>query len=418
MMAERVPSVRFASFTEPWEQRKFSEVFSFLRNNTLSRAELSDSEGETRDVHYGDILVKFGEVIDARRDELPRIASDALAGGLSCQPLSNGDVIIADTAEDEAVGKCSELRGCGDYPIVSGLHTMACRPEFEFAPGYLGYYMNSPAFHDQLLPLMQGIKVISVSKGAISDTEVCFPSLPEQKAIGASLTELDNLITLHQREHDRLLNVRSSLMQKMFPKVDEVAPSLRFSDYSEPWAAHKLGDLVTRYDQRVPTPTDDYVRLGVRSFARGTFLEKVSADQAIGETELRKVGVDNLIVNIVFAWEQAIAITSSEDTVALVSHRFPQFSFNEGQCPDFYRYALLDPRFKHHLWLASPSGAGRNKTLRIDEMLGYELLVPTEAEQRTIAAFFKNLDQSIETRQRECDALAHVKSALLQKMFV
>ena len=174
-------------------------MFSFLRNNTLSRAELSESEGKTRDVHYGDILVKFGEVIDARHDELPRIASDALAGGLSCQPLANGDVIIADTAEDEAVGKCSELRGCGDYPIVSGLHTMACRPELEFASGYLGYYMNSPAFHDQLLPLMQGIKVISVSKGAISDTYVRFPSLPEQKAIGALLTELDNLITLHQR---------------------------------------------------------------------------------------------------------------------------------------------------------------------------------------------------------------------------
>jgi len=194
-----VPRVRYWA-ERTWEQRKFSEVFSFLRNNTLSRAELSDSEGETRDVHYGDILVKFGEVIDVRRDELPRIASDALAGGLSCQPLSNGDVIIADTAEDEAVGKCSELRGCGDYPIVSGLHTMACRPEFEFAPGYLGYYMNSPAFHDQLLPLMQGVKVISVSKGAISDTDVRFPSLPEQKAIGASLIELDNLITLHQRK--------------------------------------------------------------------------------------------------------------------------------------------------------------------------------------------------------------------------
>ena len=212
----RFPELRFDGFTDPWEQRKFSEVFSFLRNNTLSRAELSDSEGETRDVHYGDILIKFGEVIDVRRDELPRIASDALAGRLSCQPLSNGDVIIADTAEDEAVGKCSELRGCSDYPIVSGLHTMACRPEFEFAPGYLGYYMNSPAFHDQLLPLMQGIKVISVSKGAISDTDVRFPSLPEQKAIGASLTELDNLITLHQRKLELLRNLKSACLDKMF----------------------------------------------------------------------------------------------------------------------------------------------------------------------------------------------------------
>ena len=158
-----------------WEQRKFSDVFDFLRNNTLSRAELSESEGHTLNIHYGDILVKFGEVIDANRDALPRIADDGLTERLSCHSLADGDVIIADTAEDEAVGKCSELRGCGSERIVSGLHTIACRPMDEFAQGYLGYYLNSPAFHNQLLPLMQGIKVISVSKGAISDTDVRFP---------------------------------------------------------------------------------------------------------------------------------------------------------------------------------------------------------------------------------------------------
>ncbi len=183
-----------------WEQRKFSDVFDFLRNNTLSRAELSESEGHTLNIHYGDILVKFGEVIDANRDALPRIADDGLTERLSCHSLADGDVIIADTAEDEAVGKCSELRGCGSERIVSGLHTIACRPMDEFAQGYLGYYLNSPAFHNQLLPLMQGIKVISVSKGAISDTGVRFPSLPEQHAIGQSLSSLVSLITLHQRE--------------------------------------------------------------------------------------------------------------------------------------------------------------------------------------------------------------------------
>ena len=195
-----VPEIRFAGFTDPWEQRKFSDVFDFLRNNTLSRAELSESEGHTLNIHYGDILVKFGEVIDATRDALPRIADDGLTERLSCHSLADGDVIIADTAEDAAVGKCSELRGCGSERIVSGLHTMACRPKDEFAQGYLGYYLNSPAFHNQLLPLMQGIKVISVSKGAISDTDVRFPSLPEQHAIGQSLSSLDSLITLHQRE--------------------------------------------------------------------------------------------------------------------------------------------------------------------------------------------------------------------------
>ena len=175
-------------------------MFDFLRNNTLSRAELSESEGHTLNIHYGDILVKFGEVIDANRDALPRIADDGLTERLSCHSLADGDVIIADTAEDEAVGKCSELRGCGSERIVSGLHTMACRPMDEFAQGYLGYYLNSPAFHNQLLPLMQGIKVVSVSKGAISDTDVRFPSFLEQHAIGQSLSSLDSLITLHQRE--------------------------------------------------------------------------------------------------------------------------------------------------------------------------------------------------------------------------
>lgn len=210
------PAVRFKGFADPWEQRKFSEVFAFLRNNTLSRAELSESEGRTLNVHYGDILVKFGEVIDVSQEALPRIADDNLAERLSCQSLADGDAIIADTAEDEAVGKCSELRGCGSEPVVSGLHTMACRPSFEFAPGYLGYYLNSPAFHNQLLPLMQGVKVISVSKSAISDTDVRFPSLAEQRAIGRSLTSLDNLITLHQRKLELLKNLKAALLEKMF----------------------------------------------------------------------------------------------------------------------------------------------------------------------------------------------------------
>ena len=175
-------------------------MFSFLRNNTLSRANLSDREGYTYNVHYGDILVKYQEVLDASRDVLPKISNDILASSLSCQPLSDGDVIFADTAEDEMVGKCSELRGCKDKSIVSGLHTMACRPILEFAPGYLGYYLNSPAFHNQLFPLMQGIKVISVSKSAIESTDVCFPKLAEQKVVGVFFHKLDTLITLHQRK--------------------------------------------------------------------------------------------------------------------------------------------------------------------------------------------------------------------------
>ena len=171
-----------------------------MRNNTLSRAELSEVKGTVFNIHYGDILVKFGEVLDANAEQLPRIADDSLALRLSCQQLANGDVVIADTAEDAAVGKCAELRGCDGKQIVSGLHTMACRPLFEFAAGYLGHCLNSPSFHAQLLPLMQGIKVVSVSKCAISDVTIRFPALSEQARIGSLFRKLDSLITLHQRE--------------------------------------------------------------------------------------------------------------------------------------------------------------------------------------------------------------------------
>ena len=211
-----VPEIRFAGFTDPWEQRKFSDVFSFMRNNTLSRAELSETEGSVYDIHYGDVLIKYGAVLDADADYLPRITDDLLAASLSCQHLEDGDVIIADTAEDETVGRCTELRGCGNKAIVSGLHTMACRPQFEFARGYLGYYLNSSSFHDQLLPLMQGIKVISVSKSAIGDTSVSFPSMEEQKRIGCTLMRLDDLITLHQRKFELLKNLKAACLDKMF----------------------------------------------------------------------------------------------------------------------------------------------------------------------------------------------------------
>ena len=85
-------------------------------------------------------------------------------------------------------------------PTISGLHTIPARPRFFFGTGYLGHYLNSDAYHRQLLPLMQGIKVISVSKAALQDTQVRFPGLSEQAAIGAALSEIDNLITLHQRK--------------------------------------------------------------------------------------------------------------------------------------------------------------------------------------------------------------------------
>ena len=199
------PEIRFKGFTDAWEQRKFDEVFDCtVPNNTLSRAELSYDEGTVLNVHYGDVLIKYGSVLDVQKDDIPRIplrCREDFNGAL----LQDGDVIIADTAEDETTGKACEIGNLQGSAIVSGLHTMVCRPRNRMALGYLGYYLNSNAYHHQLLPLMQGIKVLSLSRSNIQKTSVSYPiAVKEQQLIAYYFSQLDNLITLHQRKHLRL----------------------------------------------------------------------------------------------------------------------------------------------------------------------------------------------------------------------
>lgn len=197
----REPRCFLGSLAFSWEQRKFGEVFMSLQNNTLSRAELNDEFGAAQNIHYGDVLIKYDEILDVSKEPLSYIEKQSIADKFKTSYLQNGDVIIADTAEDETVGKCTEIEGLTDQKVISGLHTMPVRPNRKFASGFLGFYLNSTAYHDQLKPLMQGIKVTSISKGAMQDTVVKFPlDLKEQEQIGIYFGGLDHLITLHQRK--------------------------------------------------------------------------------------------------------------------------------------------------------------------------------------------------------------------------
>ena len=186
---------------DAWEQRKLGNVLLSLQNNTLSRANLSDESGIAKNVHYGDVLIKFGEILDVRKEKLPMITDENVLSKYKASFLQNGDVIVADTAEDSTVGKCSEIAGLNDEVVLSGLHTIPYRPIEKFASGYLGYYLNSGAYHNQLIPLMQGIKVTSISKSAMQNTDIDYPkSQEEQGKIGAYFKSLDEMITLHQHK--------------------------------------------------------------------------------------------------------------------------------------------------------------------------------------------------------------------------
>ena len=198
---ERYPELRFLGFTNAWEQCKLGEIFEYLQNNTLSRDSLNYKNPNIKNIHYGDILVKFDEILDGSNKDIPYINSGLDLSKFSKSLLRDGDIIFSDTAEDDTVGKAIELQNVNAPFILGGLHTIPCRPLITFGKGYLGNFLNSDSYRLQLRPLIQGIKVSSISKSALKDTMIEYPkNLDEQEKIGSLFYYIAKMITLHQQE--------------------------------------------------------------------------------------------------------------------------------------------------------------------------------------------------------------------------
>ncbi len=160
------PKLRFNGFENPWRNILFNEMFDYLRNNSFSRDCLNYQNGSFKNIHYGDILTKFGANVNVCQTNVPFINTNISFKVDKQKLLQDGDIVFADTAEDEAVGRCIEISGAEKTKTVSGLHTIPVRPKIVFAPSFLGYDLNSKEFHNRLKPLMQGIKVISLNRTA------------------------------------------------------------------------------------------------------------------------------------------------------------------------------------------------------------------------------------------------------------
>ena len=202
---------------ERWMTVPFSEAFDLLQNNTFSRDEMSTENGITYNIHYGDVLIKYGAVVNLSTSKVPYIRSDvSLSKYAQSSYLRDGDIVIADTAEDYTVGKAVEIVGVADTKALSGLHTIPCRPKISFAPMYLGYFINSKRFRTQILPLVQGTKVSSISKSEILKTSIAFPSFGVQSQIASMLYALDHRIDICQACVQGLVRTKEALLQQLF----------------------------------------------------------------------------------------------------------------------------------------------------------------------------------------------------------
>ena len=262
--------------------------------------------------------------------------------------------------------------------------------------------MFNATLQNEFAMRVEGGSVTNLYFEKLKNIEVSFPSIQEQEKIAAYFENLDHLITLHQRKCEETKSLKKYMLQKMFPENGKCVPEIRFSGFSDAWEQRKFGEIVEKYEDLVETPTEGYTRLGIRSHAKGTFHSFVEKGKELETAKMFRVAADKFIVNITFGWEHAVAITDENDAGKLVSHRFPQYSFNAGMVPKFFRYLILDENFKHHLELSSPGGAGRNRVLKLNDMLEYKMNFPSEVEQGKIAAYFDHLDHLITLHQRKC----------------
>lgn len=205
---------RLPGFEGKWQLFVFGDLFDFIPNNAFTRAQM-DVSGRAKNIHYGDILTKYGAYISADSKDIPYIAKEIDLSRFSekCY-LQSGDLVIADTAEDETVGKALEVINV-ECPVLAGQHTLLCRPKVRFAKKFLGYYLNGACYHDQLIPYIVGTKVSSVSKASMAQTRLVVPDYEEQQAIAEIVSNMDSEIEALEQKLAKYRQVKQGMMQQL-----------------------------------------------------------------------------------------------------------------------------------------------------------------------------------------------------------
>lgn len=183
------------------------------------------------------------------------------------------------------------------------------------------------------------------------------------------------------------------------------------------WRVRTLGELVEPVSRPVPKPKEPYLSIGIRSHGRGTFHKIIVLPEKVMMDTLYRIDSQDLIVNITFAWEGAIAIATGHDSGGLVSHRFPTYRFKDKEAnPDFFRNLILTKRFVWDLGLISPGGAGRNRVMSKTDFLKLRVFVPSLETQKGIGKILTTADNEIWHLEDYLNALEQQKRGLMQKL--
>ena len=376
-----VPQIRFAGFTDPWEQRKLGELTESYSGGTPAAGESEFYGGSIPFIRSAEIAAESTELFLTEKGY----------ESSSARMVKPGDVLYALYGATSGEVAVSRQKGAINQAILAILPRDDC--DARYITAWLrkqkGYIVTT---------YLQGGQG-NLSGVIVKNLEVFIPSLPEQQKIGFMLSHLDSLITLHQRKYDKLCVLKKSMLDKMFPKGGSLYPEIRFAGFTDPWEQRKLGEVA---------PLQRGFDLPVSQMISGPYPVVMS--------------------NGVGGWHSKYAV-KGPGVVTGRSGTIGGLQYIEG---DFWPHNTSlwvtsfngnEPKFIY--WLYSSlnlerfgSGSGvptLNRNDVHDQLIGVPCNI---AEQRRIGAFFDRLDSLITLHQRKLELLRNIKKSMLDKMFV
>lgn len=302
--------------------------------------------------------------------------------------------------------------GCGSIAMADRQYAisrqlMAIRAK-EIEPGFLRPLVPFLVSMNQLIP---SGTIPQFTREELKALPTKIPPRRQQMRIAEMLSTWDETLERLSRQIERKTKVFSSLHETL------ITGRRRLRGWSSKWSLVPIGRFLAPVRRPVPKPAEPYRALSIRSHGKGTFQRLVDRPDTVEMDTLYRVGARDLIVNITFAWEGAIALANREDEGCLVSHRFPTFAIDENVVDrDFLGYAVNNRRFFHQLGIVSPGGAGRNRVLNQRDFLEIEIACPSLDEQHAIARVLLDSQREIAALEAERAALAKQRDALATEL--
>ena len=391
-----------------WDVRPLRQI------GTFSKGRGGTKEDEVAEgipcVRYGDLYTTHRGFISETRRYLARERANDYT------PLSYGDLLFAASGETlEEIGKSavcllhSEVR-CGSDVIVF-------RPASDIDPVFLGYAADAAPAAAQKAFMGTGSIIKHIDAGRLKQLVMAVPPVEEQRSIAAFLdretAKIDALAAKQERLIEVLREARIALITQavmkslgrnvvMVESGDELFPAIPAG-----WRLMKLGRLLSRVSRPVQIElAAQYREIGTRSWGKGIFHKDAVTGAQLEDKSVFYVMPGDLILNIVFAWEGAVAIASDREAGMVASHRFPTFRHTADLAdPDYVLMFLQSEQGRALMGINSPGAAGRNRTIRLESFLREEIPVPPLDVQHEIVKSFRAQEQLLMAAEVKADTL-------------